>query len=109
MKSGYIDPASDTALRKQVLDTARAMSRSGLSPARSGNVSVRVGPAMLITPSGMSYEEIAPSDIDRVEYDGGVARGSRSSGWRGSRWVRLCSSRNGGFATSPRHAWARRS
>ncbi|MGE0052692.1 MAG: class II aldolase/adducin family protein [Hyphomicrobium sp.] len=83
MKSGYIDPASDTALRKQVLDTARAMSRSGLSPARSGNVSVRVGPAMLITPSGMSYEEITPGDIVRVEYDGSVARGQRkpSSEW----------------------------
>ncbi|HMN37372.1 MAG TPA: class II aldolase/adducin family protein [Hyphomicrobium sp.] len=80
---GYVEQGTDDALRVRVLETALAMSRSGLSPVRSGNVSVRSGPAMLITPSGMAYEELTPGDIVRVEYDGSVARGQRipSSEW----------------------------
>lgn len=73
----------DLALRQTVLDTARAMSRSGLSPGRSGNVSARIGEGMLITPSGMAYDEIAAADIVRVGMDGSVADGQRkpSSEW----------------------------
>ncbi len=82
-ESGYFQQGSEAALRQRVLETALAMSRSGLSPVRSGNVSVRAGPAMLITPSGMVYEQMTPGDIVRVEYDGTVARGQRkpSSEW----------------------------
>ena len=49
--------------RQDVLDTALAMSRQGLSPGRSGNVSRRFGAGMLITPSGMAYDLLRPSDI----------------------------------------------
>ena len=82
-EGGYFQQGSEAALRQRVLETALAMSRSGLSPVRSGNVSVRAGPAMLITPSGMAYEHMTAGDIVRVEYDGTVARGQRkpSSEW----------------------------
>lgn len=71
------------ALRREVLDTALKMSRSGLSPGRSGNVSARVAGGMLITPSGMAYEEIGPDDIVHVSDDGSAAPGQRkpSSEW----------------------------
>lgn len=75
--------AGDLTLRQAVLDTALAMSRSGLSPGRSGNVSARSGDGMLITPSGMLYDELAPGDIVQVAADGTVAAGQLkpSSEW----------------------------
>ncbi len=42
--------SGEAAARRAVIDTALAMSRSGLSPNRSGNVSCRWGDGMLITP-----------------------------------------------------------
>ena len=85
-------PRAEVAARQAVIDAALEMSRSGLSPGRSGNVSLRYdvrlnGQAcegMLITPSGMAYESLAPADIVFVAHDGGVEPGSRvpSSEWR---------------------------
>jgi L-fuculose-phosphate aldolase len=70
--------------RRAVIDTALAMSRSGLSPNRSGNVSCRWGEGMLITPTGLAYEELKPSDIVLVEADGTVEGRQKkpSSEWR---------------------------
>ena len=68
-----------------MIDTALAMSRSGLSPGRSGNVSCRWKTGMLITPTGMAYEEIRPRDIVFVNAKGNVPdKKSRkpSSEWR---------------------------
>ena len=72
------------ALRRAVLDTAQEMSRRGLSPGRSGNVSARVpGGGMLITPTGLAYDSLTPADIVHVADDGAVAPGQRapSSEW----------------------------
>lgn len=76
-------PSGEKTLRKAVLETALAMSRSGLSPGRSGNVSARYGTGMLITPSGMAYDEIDAADIVYVEGDGTPALKQRkpSSEW----------------------------
>ncbi|WP_068460302.1 class II aldolase/adducin family protein [Hyphomicrobium sulfonivorans] len=71
--------------RREVIATALAMSRSGLSPGRSGNVSCRWNDGMLITPSGMAYEETKPRDIVFVDGDGNVpdAKARKpSSEWR---------------------------
>lgn len=61
---------SEKSLRKAVIATAREMSRSGLSPGRSGNVSARFEDGMLITPTGMAYEALEASDIVFVGADG---------------------------------------
>lgn len=76
--------AAETAARKAVIATALEMSRSGLSPGRSGNVSQRFGDGMLITPSGMAYDTLKPADIVFVGTDGAVADSARkpSSEWR---------------------------
>jgi L-fuculose-phosphate aldolase len=63
---------AEKRLREEVAATALAMSRKGLSPQRSGNVSARFGEAMLVTPSGVPYEEIGAGEIVRVEMDGSV-------------------------------------
>ena len=70
-------------LRQQVIDTALTMSRSGLSAGRSGNVSVRDGERVLITPTGMAYDQLTPDDIVYMDLEGGVPAGSRkpSSEW----------------------------
>ena len=58
--------------RRAVIKTALAMSRSGLSPGRSGNVSCRWKTGMLITPTGMAYDEIGARDIVFVDAKGEV-------------------------------------
>lgn len=75
---------SEAAARRDVLETALAMSRRGLSPGRSGNVSCRFRQGMLITPSGMAYETLTAADIVAVDADGEVAAGQRraSSEWQ---------------------------
>jgi L-fuculose-phosphate aldolase len=76
--------AEENALRRAVIETALAMSTTGLSPGRSGNVSARWGDGMLITPSGMPYDEITPKDIAFISLEGEVPAGQRkpSSEWR---------------------------
>ena len=58
--------------RRAVIKTGLAMSRSGLSPGRSGNVSCRWKTGMLITPTGMAYDEIGARDIVFVDAKGEV-------------------------------------
>ncbi len=69
--------------RQSVIDAALDMQASGLSPQRSGNVSVRLGGGMLITPTGMRYEDLLPGDVVFVEGDGSTPAGQRkpSSEW----------------------------
>lgn len=76
--------AEERAARVAVVETAKAMSRRGLSPGRSGNVSCRTTDGMLITPSGLPYDELEPDDVVRVAADGSVASGRRrpSSEWQ---------------------------
>ncbi len=75
--------AAEKALRRAVIATALAMSREGLSPGRSGNVSARWRTGMLITPTGMAYETLAEEDIVYVEDDGSTPGATRvpSSEW----------------------------
>jgi L-fuculose-phosphate aldolase len=70
-------------LRDLIIETALAMSRSGLSPNRSGNVSCRFADGMLITPTGLAYEDIGAKDIVFVAGDGSVPGKQRkpSSEW----------------------------
>lgn len=85
MAAGFLPiPANEEAdVRKRVLKAARDMAKRGLSPNRSGNVSARFGDGMLITPSGMAYDELKSDDIVYVDTDGQPARNSRkpSSEW----------------------------
>lgn len=70
-------------LRRQLIDTALEMNRSGINQGASGNLSVRLGEGMLITPSGIPYPALASSDIVYVD-SSGKREGSRkpSSEWR---------------------------
>jgi len=45
------------------------MNRSGLNQGTSGNISARVDTEMLITPSGVPYEELEPGDISSMSLE----------------------------------------
>jgi L-fuculose-phosphate aldolase len=65
-------------LRDELVATAKQMSALGLTPGMSGNVSVRHGSGMLISPSGMPYGDLVPDDVVDVKPDGTVRPGQRA-------------------------------
>ncbi|MGP4049081.1 class II aldolase/adducin family protein [Streptomyces sp. 2A115] len=56
--------------------TARRTVSDGLVVGTSGNVSVRVGDTVLVTPTGVPYDRLAPEDICGVALDGRRVLGS---------------------------------
>jgi L-fuculose-phosphate aldolase len=76
------------ALRRGIIETARAMNARGINQGTSGNVSVRMpdGAGILITPSGADYDTMTPGDIVAMGFDGtwscAKAGGRPSSEWR---------------------------
>lgn len=77
------DAAMDLAAG--VLATARAMNASGINRGSAGNVSVRCAGGLLITPTGMAYDECEPADMVKVGADGTAISARQrkpSSEWR---------------------------
>lgn len=61
---------TDLELRNAIIEACLEMNRSGLNQGTSGNISVRCGAGLLITPSGMSYEALRPDDIVFLDMEG---------------------------------------
>jgi L-fuculose-phosphate aldolase len=57
-------------LRQSIIDQCRWMNAAGLNQGTSGNISVRQGDAMLITPSATPYEKMEPGMIARMPLEG---------------------------------------
>lgn len=73
----------EKALRRQLIDTCLKMTALGINQGTSGNVSSRWRDGLLITPSGMNYEDMQPDDIVFLGLDGTVrGRCEPSSEWR---------------------------
>lgn len=74
---------AEYALRKEVIATSRRMNTTGINQGTSGNISARFNKGLLITPSGIDYDEMTPGDIVFMRmdgsYDGDLAP---SSEWR---------------------------
>ncbi len=70
--------------REKLADAARRMATLGLVQGSSGNVSLRLDEAILITPSGIPYEWLHPQQVVAIDGEGrriwGV--GAPSSEWR---------------------------
>ncbi|MCH9807452.1 MAG: class II aldolase/adducin family protein [Alphaproteobacteria bacterium] len=79
-----VSKAAETSARKAIIRISLEMSRSQLSPGRSGNVSCRWKSGMLITPTGIAYDQLKPADIVYVDHDGTTPARSKkpSSEWR---------------------------
>lgn len=56
--------------RRAVAEAGRRMTADGLVTGTAGNVSVRVGDLVAVSPSGMDYESIRPDDVSVVDLDG---------------------------------------
>ncbi|MEU1305564.1 class II aldolase/adducin family protein [Streptomyces shenzhenensis] len=54
----------------ELVGTARRTVSDGLVVGTSGNVSVRVGDTVLVTPSGVPYDRLTPDDMTGVDLDG---------------------------------------
>ncbi|MDT7841381.1 class II aldolase/adducin family protein [Streptomyces justiciae] len=61
---------------EQLVATARRTVTDGLVVGTSGNVSVRVGDTVLVTPSGVPYDRLTPDDVTGVDLDGRQVLGS---------------------------------
>ncbi|MDX3531199.1 class II aldolase/adducin family protein [Streptomyces sp. ID05-39B] len=55
---------------EQLVATARRTVADRLVVGTSGNVSVRVGDLVLVTPSGVPYDRLTPADVTGVDLDG---------------------------------------
>ncbi|MBK8452982.1 MAG: class II aldolase/adducin family protein [Thiofilum sp.] len=73
-------------LRQQLIQYAILINDSGINQGTSGNLSVRFGSGMLITPSGIPYTDLIPDSITYMELDNpkGIWQGTfkPSTEWR---------------------------
>ncbi|MFE5190425.1 class II aldolase/adducin family protein [Streptomyces sp. NPDC056628] len=60
----------EAAAWESLVATARRTVADGLVVGTSGNVSVRVGDTVLVTPSGVPYDRLTPQDVTGVGLDG---------------------------------------
>ncbi len=73
----------DLAVRTAIVEHCLTMNRLGINQGNSGNISVRHGDGLLITPTSLPYDQMSPEDIVYLATDGtpdGIRE--RSSEWR---------------------------
>src|SRR5215472_9550965 len=69
--------------RQAIIDACHRMNGLGINQGTSGNISVRHGDGMLITPTSMPYESMTPDQIVLMGMDGSHPHNQRpSSEWR---------------------------
>ena len=70
-------------LRESLIRTCLDMGRLGINRGTSGNVSLRHGPGLLITPTGIPYEVMTPEQIVQLDWEGNFSGDILpSSEWR---------------------------
>jgi len=74
---------TEQAKRKAIIASCLEMNRVGINQGTSGNISVRHEDGLLITPTSIPYDDLAPEDIVRLSADGTPeGRHRPSSEWR---------------------------
>jgi L-fuculose-phosphate aldolase len=74
---------NDRAKRQSIIDACLRMNQLGINQGTSGNISLRHGDGMLITPTSTPYEAMQPAQIVFMNLDGSLDAGQRpSSEWR---------------------------
>ena len=73
----------EVAARQSVVEACRSMASLGVNQGTAGNISVRWRGGLLITPSGLPYDEMSAADIGFMDMDGGYSHDLvPSSEWR---------------------------
>ena len=57
-------------MRREIIAACLTMNAHGVNQGKSGNISVRFGQNILITPSGLPYDEMQPEDIAVMPLEG---------------------------------------
>lgn len=71
------------AKRRFIIHACRRMNAVGINQGTSGNISVRHGGGLLITPTSIAYDDMQPEQIVAMDLDGTCAPGAKpSSEWR---------------------------
>jgi L-fuculose-phosphate aldolase len=71
------------SIEEQICNYMRLLYERRLTTASGGNISVKIGDRILITPSGVPKWKIKPEDIVEMDLEGKLIRGERpSSEWR---------------------------
>jgi L-fuculose-phosphate aldolase len=74
---------AEYALREEIVESCRRMAELGINQGTSGNVSARWRNGLLVTPSGLDYDAMAPEDIVLMAMDGSCDGAlAPSSEWR---------------------------
>ena len=74
---------AEIELREEIIRTGIRMNELGINQGTSGNISVRWQEGILLTPTGIPYEELNPEDICYQNWEGEAeGRHERSSEWR---------------------------
>jgi L-fuculose-phosphate aldolase len=73
----------ETKLREEMVQVMRAMAARGLNRGTSGNLSVRFGEGLLVTPSGVVPDALTPEGMVKIDAEGTAHGALRpSSEWR---------------------------
>jgi L-fuculose-phosphate aldolase len=73
---------TESELRRALVEASEAVDRKGLNSGTSGNISVRFGDGMLITPTGMSASQMSPELMVPMQLHGSWSGDVRpSSEW----------------------------
>jgi L-fuculose-phosphate aldolase len=70
------DPGGHREVREQLVSYSIRLLDDGLAVGSAGNMSVRLGDQVLITPSGIGYRDLTAADLCVVGLDGRVLDGS---------------------------------
>jgi L-fuculose-phosphate aldolase len=70
--------------RKNLVEACRAMNAAGINQGAAGNISLRFGASMLITPSGVDYQILTPEMIVEMDFASEEAARDEATGLRAS-------------------------
>lgn len=62
--------STETATRSEIVELGRALYDRGITPGRTGNLSVRLGERVLMTPTNVSLGRLSPDALSVLDADG---------------------------------------
>lgn len=75
--------SEELTLRMELIEACRSMNRLGINKGTAGNISVRHGAGLLISPTGIPYDKLEPNHVVAMAWDGTYAGDVLpSSEWR---------------------------
>src|SRR4051795_9247239 len=78
-RATYAAPVTFDTEREALADACRTLASRGLVIGTAGNLSVRAGEQVVVTPTGCTFEGVAPEEMSVVELDGDVVEGEPTS------------------------------